>query len=95
LPIIQQLPEKRGFTNIFRREFAIVDLEKLAERFEAGTQVNPEALVQKGILRSTKLPVKILADGEIDRALTVRAHRFSKAAKAKIEAAGGTVEEIG
>lgn len=92
--MIQQLPEKRGFTNIFRREFAIVDLGKLAERFEAGTEVDPEALVQKRILRSTKLRVKILAGGEIDRALTIRAHRFSKAAKEKIEAAGGTVEEL-
>ena len=93
LPLIKRLPEKRGFTNIFRIEYNTVSVAKLS-KFESGSEVTPEKLVTAGYIKSLKKPVKILADGEIKHPLTVKAHKFSTAAKAKIEAAGGTVEEV-
>ena len=93
LPLIRRLPRKRGFTNIFRAEYSVVNIDKLSV-FEAGSEVTPEKLVAAGVVKSLKHPVKILAEGNIDRPLVVRANKFSAAAKAKIEAAGGTVEEI-
>lgn len=93
LPLIKRLPRKRGFTNIFRKEYSTVNTSEL-NAFEAGTEVNPETLLEARIIRSLSKPVKILADGNIDRALTVRAHKFSAAAKAKIETAGGKAEEV-
>lgn len=93
LPLVRRLPYLRGFTNPNRVEYDVVNVEAL-QRFEAGDEVTPEALVQVGLLKSTKNPVKILGDGEIDRELTVKAHRFSGSARAKIEAAGGTVVEL-
>lgn len=93
LPLIKRLPRKRGFTNIFRVEYSKVNLSKL-DVFEAGTEVTPEALVTAGLVKNLKKPVKILGDGEIAKALTIKAHRFSAGAKAAIEAAGGTTEEV-
>ena len=93
LPIIKRLPRKRGFVNIFRKECSIVKLGEL-NIFEAGSEVTPEKLVAKGVLKSLKWPIKILADGEINHPLTVKADKFSAAAKAKLEAAGGKAEEI-
>lgn len=92
-PLIKKLPQKRGFVNPFRVEYDVVNVAEL-NHFEAGTVVTPELLVSAGVLKSAAKPVKILADGEVDRALTVRANAFSIEAKAKIEAAGGKVEEI-
>lgn len=92
--LIKRLPRRRGFTNIFRKEYSAVNLRDL-ERFEAGTEVTPEILKQSGVLRTLRRPVKVLAMGELTKALTVKAHRFSVAAKAKIEAAGGAAQEIG
>lgn len=94
LPLIKRLPRKRGFTNIFRTEYSIVNLGSLSV-FEAGSEVTPESLVAAGVIKSLKQPVKVLAEGGIDRPLTVRANRFSAAAKARIEAAGGKAEEVG
>jgi large subunit ribosomal protein L15 len=94
LPLIKRLPRKRGFTNIFRVEFSIVNMKEL-NTFESGSEVTPESLIAAGLVKSLNQPVKILADGEIDRPLTVKAHKFSATAKAKIEAAGGTAEEVG
>ncbi|MEE9521137.1 MAG: 50S ribosomal protein L15 [Dehalococcoidales bacterium] len=94
LPLIRRLPRKRGFVNIFRVEYSVVNIDKL-NVFEAGSEVTPEKLVAAGVVKSLRRPVKILAEGDIDRPLVVRANKFSAAAKAKIEAAGGTVEEIG
>jgi large subunit ribosomal protein L15 len=93
LPLIKKLPRKRGFTNIFRTEYSTVSVGAL-KSFEAGAEVTPDALVAAGLVKNLKRPVKVLADGELDRAVTVRAHRFSAAARAKIEAAGGTAEEV-
>jgi len=92
-PLVKRMPSKRGFTNIFRKEYATVNLRRLGA-FAAGAEVTPEALYQMGLAKPRGAPVKILGDGELAHALTVRAHRFSAAAKAKIEAAGGKAEEI-
>ncbi len=93
LPIIKRLPRKRGFHNLFRVEYSPVNLSSLSS-FEAGAEVTPEVLYKVGLVDSLTRPVKILADGEIKNAITVKANKFSEAAKAKIEAAGGKVEEI-
>jgi large subunit ribosomal protein L15 len=92
MPLQRRLP-KRGFTNIFRTEYATVNLERLG-KFPAGSEVSPESLLATGTLRSLRDGVKILGGGELDRPLTVRAHAFSRAAREKIEAAGGKVEVI-
>lgn len=92
--LIKRLPRRRGFTNMFRKEYSAVNLRDL-ERFESGTEVTPELLKESRILRSLRRPVKVLATGELTKPLTVKAHKFSMTAKAKIEAAGGTVQEIG
>ncbi len=94
LPLIRRLPRKRGFTNIFRTEYSIVNVGKLS-MFEAGSEVTPERLVVAGVVKSLRHPIKVLAEGDINRPLVVKANRFSAAAKAKIEAAGGKVEEVG
>jgi large subunit ribosomal protein L15 len=93
LPLIKKLPRLRGFTNIFRIEYSTVGVGAL-NSFEAGAEINPATLLAAGLLKNLKNPVKVLADGELDRAVTVRANKFSAAAKAKIEAAGGTAEEV-
>ena len=94
LPLIKRLPRKRGFTNIFRTEYSVVNLDRL-NIFESGSEVTPETLVAAGLVKSRRYPIKILADGDIKHPLTVKANKFSAAAKAKIEAAGGQVEEVG
>lgn len=89
MPLIRRVP-KRGFTNIFKTEYAVVNLSQLAE---LEGDVTPESLAGAGLVRSGK-PVKVLGDGEIGKALKVTANKFSKSARAKIEAAGGTCEEL-
>ncbi len=91
--MIRRLPRKRGFTNIFRIEYNIVNVGKLS-MFEAGSEVTPERLVIAGVVKSLRHPIKVLAEGDINHPLVVKANRFSTAAKAKIEAAGGEVEEV-
>ena len=93
LPMIKRLPRQRGFTNIFRTEYSTVGVGSL-NIFESGSEVTPAELLASGLVKSMKNPVKILAQGEIDRPLMVKAHKFSAAAKAKIEAAGGSAEEV-
>ena len=90
MPLHRRMP-KRGFTNIFRKEYAIVSLERLAELGE--TIINPDVLRKAGVVR-TKHPVKVLGDGELTVALTVSAHKFSKSAQEKITKAGGKVEVL-
>lgn len=92
MPLFQRLP-KRGFTNIYRKEYAIVNLEKL-NRFEDGTEVTPELLIETGVVSKEKAGIKILAKGTLDKKLNVKAHKFSTAAKEAIEAAGGSAEVI-
>ena len=91
--LIRRLPRRRGFRNPFRVEFAPVNLKRLAD-LPANSEVTPESLREAGIVNSQRESVKILGDGELSVALTVRAHRVSATARAKIEAAGGTVEEL-
>jgi len=93
LPLIKRLPRKRGFTNIFRTEYSTVDIGRL-NVFEPGSEVTPEKLVAAGVVKSLRNPIKILADGDINHSLTVKAHKFSASARAKIEAAGGQAEEV-
>ena len=90
MPLHRRMP-KRGFTNIFRKEYAIVSLERLAELGE--TTITPDSLRKAGVVK-TKLPVKILGDGELKAALTVSAHKFSKSAQEKITKAGGKFEVL-
>jgi len=93
LPLIKRLPRKRGFVNIFRTEYSTVNLDKLSI-FESGSEVTPEKLVAAGVVKSRRHPIKILANGDISYPLVVKANKFSAAAKAKIEAAGGKAEEV-
>jgi large subunit ribosomal protein L15 len=89
MPLIRRVP-KRGFTNIFRVEYSTVNVSAL-ESLDG--EVTPESLLKRGMVRRGK-PVKILGDGELSKALRVRAHKFSRSAKEKIEAAGGTCEQL-
>ncbi len=91
-PLAMRLPKLRGFTNPNKEAFAVVNLTAF-EGFAAGEEITPEALRDKGLIRH-KGRVKVLAEGELDRALTVKAHAFSGAAREKIEKAGGTVEVL-
>ena len=93
LPLVRRLPFKRGFTNIWRVEYAEVNLDRL-NQFKSGAEVSPEKLFEAGVIKSAHKPVVILARGDLNRKLTVKAHRFSASARAKIEAAGGTVEVL-
>ena len=90
MPLHRRMP-KRGFTNIFRKEYSIVSIERLAELGE--TTITPEVLRKAGVIK-TKHPVKVLGDGELTVALTVSAHKFSKTAQEKITKAGGKVEVL-
>ncbi len=94
LPLIKRLPQKGGFVNISRTEYNIVNINKL-NIFDSGSEVTPEKLMAAGVIKSLRHPIKILAEGDINHPLLVKANKFSAAAKAKIEAAGGKVEEIG
>jgi len=92
MPLQRRLP-KRGFVSLNRKEYALINLRDL-ETFEAGSVVDFEALGKAGLLSKIKDGVKVLADGELTKALTVQAHKFSKSAVAKIEAAGGKAEVL-
>ena len=91
-PLFQTLP-KRGFTNINRKEYAVVNLDTL-NRFEDNAEVTPALLVESGVIKDEKSGIKVLGNGQLERKLTVKANKFSETAKAAIEAAGGSVEVI-
>jgi len=93
LPLIKRLPEKRGFTNIFRIEYATLNVDRL-NLFEDNSEVTPQRLVEEGLVKSLKKPIKILGDGELKKSLVVKANKFTQTARTKIEAAGGRVVEI-
>lgn len=92
MPLIRRIP-KRGFTNIFKKNMVIVNVEDL-NCFDAGEEVTPESLKEKGLIKSFGDGVKILGGGELEKQLTVKANAFSKSAVDKIEAAGGKVEVV-
>jgi large subunit ribosomal protein L15 len=93
LALIKRLPRKRGFVNLFKTEYSIVNVGEL-KIFSPNAEVTPKELVEVGLIKSLKHPVKILGDGKIDRPLVVKANKFSAAAEKKIVAAGGKVEGI-
>jgi len=93
LPLVRRLPYKRGFINRWKVYYRSVNISRLAI-FPEGSEVDPVAMAEAGLIKKASLPVAILGDGELDRALTVKAHRFSASARTKINAAGGTVEEL-
>ncbi|KXZ21138.1 50S ribosomal protein L15 [Bacillus nakamurai] len=92
MPLFQRLP-KRGFTNINRKEYAVVNVDKL-NGFAEGTEVTPELLLETGVISKLKAGVKILGNGKLEKKLTVKANKFSASAKEAVEAAGGTAEVI-
>ena len=94
LPLVRRLPHTRGFTNIWRVDYEVVNLDTLDRKFDAGAEVTPEALAERGLIHRVD-HVKVLGDGALSKALTVKAHAFSTSAKEKIAAAGGTTEQIG
>lgn len=93
-PLYTRMSYKRGFTNIFKTVYEVVNVERLNGLADGVTEVTPESLYAAGITRGLEYPVKILGEGRMTRALTIRAHKFSESARKKIEAAGGTVEVI-
>ena len=93
LPLIKRLPRKRGFTNIFRVEYSVVNAREL-NVFSPGSEIGPKELLQAGLIKSSNLPVKILGDGDIRHSLSVKANKFSSSAESKIIAAGGKIEKI-
>ncbi|ANK60138.1 MULTISPECIES: 50S ribosomal protein L15 [Loigolactobacillus] len=92
MPLFRRMP-KRGFTNINRKEYALVSLDDL-NRFDNGTEVTPELLIESGLLKKQKAGVKLLANGEVTKKLTVKVSKASMAAKKAVEAAGGKIEVI-
>src|SRR5215510_3297865 len=94
MPLHRRIP-KRGFHNAFRVEYAVVNLDTLADRFDAGTVVTPELLRERGLVHGSSRQIKVLARGDISKQLTVRAHKFSGKAAEKIAAAGGAAEVLG
>ena len=93
MPLHRRVP-KRGFHNPFRVEYQVVNLDTIAERFDAGTDVTPELLRERGLVPRGTSPVKVLGRGEVGKALTVHAHKFSGTAAEKIAAAGGATEQL-
>ena len=92
MPLIRRVP-KRGFTNIFKKNVETVNVGEL-DRFSEGTIVTPELLVQNRLVRKSFDAIKVLGNGDLTKKLIVHAHGFSASAKAKVEASGGTVEEL-
>ena len=92
MPLFQRLP-KRGFTNINRKDYAVINLDRL-NSFDEGTEVTPELLLETGAISKLKAGVKILGNGKLEKKLTVKANKFSASAKEAVEAAGGTAEVI-
>ena len=94
LPLVRRLPFKRGFNNLFRIEYQEVNLDQLEDRFKKGAEVSPATLVEARLIKDGDRPVVVLGRGELKKSLKVRAHRVTKSAKERIEAAGGSVEII-
>ena len=93
MPLHRRIP-KRGFNNEFRVEYAVVNVDALAERFDEGTVITPELLREHGLIRSARQPIKVLARGDVSKKLTIKAHKFSGKAAEKIAAAGGSTEVL-
>jgi large subunit ribosomal protein L15 len=94
MPLHRRLP-KRGFTNIFKKQWVEISLAALEQHFNADEEITPEVLHERGLIKKAKHDVVVLGNGEVSKALRVSAHRFTKSARQKIEQAGGAVVEIG
>ncbi|MCL5038545.1 MAG: 50S ribosomal protein L15 [Firmicutes bacterium] len=92
MPLQRRLP-KRGFNNIFKKEYALVNVAEL-NRFEEGTEITPELLLKSKVIKDLKAGLRVLGEGELSKSLTVKANHFSRAAQEKIQAAGGKAEVI-
>ena len=93
MPLHRRVP-KRGFHNPFRTEYAVVNLDAIAEQFDTGAVVTPELLREKGLVHGKRAPIKVLARGDVSKQLTVKAHKFSGKAAEKLAAAGGAAEVL-
>lgn len=93
MPLQRRLP-KRGFTNIFKKQWIEISLGKIEENFNSGDEITPEILHERGLIKKAKHDLVILGTGEVSKVLKISAHRFTKTAKEKIEKAGGSVSEI-
>ncbi len=93
LPLVRRLPFKRGFTNIFRTIYQVVNVKQF-EELDAGTTVTPALMAENGWIRDAMKPVAVLGDGDLSKSLTVQAHRFTKSAQAKIASAGGSTDVL-
>ncbi|MDZ4064452.1 MAG: 50S ribosomal protein L15 [Coriobacteriia bacterium] len=93
-PLHMRMPKLRGFKNRFRTEYVVVNVSRLEEKFAKGDVVDVDAMFEKGLIKSKVAPVKILGDGDITKSLTVKVDKISGSARAKIEAAGGTVDSL-
>ncbi len=93
LPLVKGLPTQRGFNNKFKTRYSLVKVDDLSV-FDAGQRITPEVLYRRGMIAGLKNPVKILGNGEVGKALTVAAHKFTQSAREKIVAAGGAAEEL-
>src|SRR5215216_4571295 len=93
MPLHRRIP-KRGFHDPFRTEYAVVNLDTLADRFDGDVVITPELLLERGLINGTRQPIKVLARGDVSKKLTVRAHKFSGKAAEKIAAAGGAAEVL-
>ena len=93
MPLHRRVP-KRGFHNPFRIEYAVVNLDTIVDVFDAGSSVTPELLRERGLVRESRVPIKVLGRGDVTKPLTVHAHKFSESAAQKIAAAGGKAEVI-
>ena len=94
MPLQRRLP-KRGFTNIFKKQWLEISLAKIEDNFQAGDEVTPQILHDRGLIKKAKHDLVILGNGDFTKALKISAHRFTKTAKEKIEKAGGTATQIG
>ena len=94
MPLHRRLP-KRGFTNIFKKQWIEVSLRALEQSFAANDEITPETMHHRGIIKKAKHDIVVLGNGEVTKALKVSAHRFTKSAKEKIEKAGGTATVVG
>lgn len=93
MPLHRRLP-KRGFTNIFKKQWIEISLAKLEASFDAGDEITPDILHERGLIKKAKHDLVILGNGDLSKSLKISAHRFTKAAREKIEKAGGTVNEV-
>lgn len=93
MPLQRRLP-KRGFTNIFKKQWIEISLAKIEENFSSGDEITPEILHERGLIKKAKHDLVVLGNGDVSKVLNISAHRFTKAAREKIENAGGSIKEI-